>query len=223
MPFFFLFLEFRTCIHHLVDDGFIMEGQHRKSHSNYCHTYWIECDIIVHPFIRKPLLEFLTIPKSMRHKLNILMASFLVLIFLTSFSAAAQDEDEDDEEEDAESAWLGAVCCFASVIGIGIIFFMLKKKADERRESQSLQGRRPHSRPPYPYTPRPSHQVRSGTYAGYPYAPVPPQTTAAPPSRGPVQCDRCGSQNLRTFHDGYIKCNDCKHVFHSTETTRKKL
>lgn len=159
----------------------------------------------------------------MRHKPVILMASFLVLIFLISFSAAAQDEDESEEEDDSESMWLSAVCCFASLIGVGIIFFMLKKKADERREMQSLQGRRAHSRPSYPSTTRPPHQVRPpGTHAGYPYTPAPPSTTTVPPSRGPVQCNRCDSQNLRTFHDGYIKCNDCKHVFHSIEASRKR-
>ena len=143
-----------------------------------------------------------------------LMVLLFVLFLFTLPSAMAQD-DESDEEASDEGACIFATFCVLMLFIIFLIYMSAKKKPEKPwgdRTTGQIQRRpqQPGYRYPIPhkaYPPQaPTYPLRTKAY--------PPKPT---PQRKDVKCDLCSSKNLRFFEKGYVKCNDCRHVFYITE------
>jgi hypothetical protein len=97
---------------------------------------------------------------------------------------------------------------------IFLIYISAKRKSQKQAESRTGgPGYPPPTRPQYAY---PAHR--------HPYPPpiAPVHHPQPPPPKKDVKCDLCGSKNLRFFEKGYVKCNDCRHVFYITEGYRQR-
>lgn len=158
--------------------------------------------------VEKPLLKPYLIPYSMKAVIFRLMFFLLLVILLTMPSATAQNDEEDSAN----------TCIFASFCLI-TLFIMFLIYISAKRKAETSQGERP----------------RWGTYSqthqrGYRYPmprpvyppPAPSYQQRPEPQKRDVKCDLCNSKNLRFFEGGYVKCNDCRHVFYITEIYRRK-
>ncbi len=135
----------------------------------------------------------------------VLLSFFLVF----SPSALAQDDEEADST--------GDVCIFSSFCIVMLFIFFVVYFSSRRRARDNQQ---------YQTTGPPGYPPRQPSYR-YPMPPPyqPPGTTRGQVQQVPkteIKCDLCNSKNLRIFEDGYYKCNDCRHVFYHTETTRRR-
>jgi hypothetical protein len=162
----------------------------------------------------KPLLEPYIISYSMKAVIFRLIVLLFVLFLLIFPSAAAQD-DESDEGSGDDAACIFSTFCVLFLFVLYLIYVSAKKKSE-----QSQSGRAPgqmqgyHQRPGYRYpAPHKGYPPRTTRY--------PPRTQAYPPKPTPqrkdVKCDLCSSKNLRFFEKGFVKCNDCRHVFYISE------
>ena len=145
--------------------------------------------------------------KAVVYRLIVLM---LVVILLTMPSATAQD---DEEGEDGAGTCIFASFCIITLFIIFLIYISAKRKSEASQEGRARWGTytQPHQRG-YRY-PLPRSV----------YPPPPPTYQQRPePQKSDVKCDLCGSKNLRFFEEGYVKCNDCRHVFYITEGYRGK-
>lgn len=139
-----------------------------------------------------------------------LMVFLLLVILLTMPSATAQD---DEEGEDGASTCIFASFCLITLFIMFLIYISAKRKAETSQEGKTRWSTytQPHQRG-YRYPlPRPVYPPPTKTY------PLRPE-----PQKRDVKCDLCNSKNLRFFEGGYVKCNDCKHVFYITEGYRSK-
>jgi hypothetical protein len=137
------------------------------------------------------------------------IAVMLSLFLLFSPTAFAQDDEEEDTSADA--------CIFSTFCVIMFFIFFLVYFSSRRRTRDNQQ---------YQTTGPPGYPPRQPGYR-YPMPPTyqPPGTVRGQVQQTPkaeVKCDLCGSKNLRVFEDGYYKCNDCRHVFYHTETSRRR-
>ena len=132
----------------------------------------------------------------------------LTIFTITLSTAQAQDGDEEATED---------VCIFSTfcVVMIFIFFLVYFSSRRRNRDDQYSQGtnipRYPPRQPGYRYPMPPTYQ-----------SPVRIQGQRPPPPKTEIKCDLCDSKNLRVFEDGYYKCNDCRHVFYHTESSRKR-
>jgi hypothetical protein len=136
----------------------------------------------------------------MELKKRAVIIGILFLMFVLSLPGAAAQDDEGDGGEDDS----GVTCVFCSVI-IFILFLVYMAYQGSKRRNQERGGYAPSVHGSY--TPQTDYRRPQ-------YRTPPPQ---APVQRGDVKCDLCGSKNLRFFEKGYVKCNDCRHVFHVSE------
>ncbi len=158
----------------------------------------------------KPLLKPYLIPYSMKAVIYRLMVLMLLMILLTMPSATAQD---DEEGEDGASTCIFASFCIITLFIMFLIYISAKRKAESSQEQKPRWGTytQPHQRG-YRYPmPRPVYPPPAPTYQRRPE-----------PQKRDVKCDLCGSKNLRFFEGGYVKCNDCRHVFYITEGYQRK-
>lgn len=132
-------------------------------------------------------------------KRAVIIGILFLVLSLTLPGAAAQDDEGDGGEDDS-----GVTCIFCSII-IFLIFLIYLAYEGSKRRKQERGGYDPMVYGSY----NPQRDYRQPQYRA-----PPPQ---APVQRSEVKCDLCGSKNLRFFEKGYVKCNDCRHVFHVSE------
>lgn len=131
----------------------------------------------------------------------------LIIFFLTAPSASAQDGDEESSDD---TCILSSFC----IITLFIFFLIYISSRRRSRDSQYPTGTSPHEYPPK----QPGYRYPMP----HTYPPPPSRNQRPPPPKTEIKCDLCDSKNIRTFEDGYYKCNDCKHVFYHTETSRRR-
>ena len=138
-----------------------------------------------------------------------LLVLLLVILMLTLPAVSAQEDGENGEEEDT-----GDNGCIIATFCVVMLFLLYLAYLATRKKSDTSYGE---TRGKPKYSPRGSTHRYPGTYRPYP----PPPAKSYPPKREPekkdVKCDLCNSKNLRFFEEGYVKCNDCKHVFYISE------
>ena len=132
----------------------------------------------------------------------------LILFLLITPNVAAQGDDEETSDD----------ACILSTFCVIILFIFFLIYISSRRKSQDQQYPRGANPPGYPpgqsghQYPGP-HTYPSGTNV---------RNQPPPPPKTEMKCDLCHSKNLRAFEDGYFKCNDCRHVFYHTESSRRR-
>ncbi len=126
----------------------------------------------------------------------------LILFLLITPNVAAQDDDEQSDD-----------ACILSTFCVIILFIFFLIYLSSRRKNQDQQYPRGTNAPGYP-------PGQSGHR--YPMPPITRGNQGPPPPRTDIKCDLCHSKNLRVFEDGYFKCNDCRHVFYHTESSRRR-
>jgi len=136
-------------------------------------------------------------------KRAVLICLFILLFLLASPPVSAQDDEGNGEGEDTS----GVTCVFCSII-IFIVFLVFMAYQNSKRRNQEKGGYNPSVY---------SGQSYQQGYR-YPQRRAPPQQPPPPPpQKSEVKCDLCFSKNLRFFEKGFVKCNDCRHVFHVSE------
>jgi hypothetical protein len=122
----------------------------------------------------------------------------------------AQNESEEDNA-DGETCIIGSFCLIILFIFF-IGYLSIRQRTKARRAEAAKSG--PSGHP---------HGYGHG-YAQYRTMPPPVQGLHPEHSvnRKDVKCDLCSSQDLRFFEKGYVKCNDCKHVFYISEGWRAR-
>ncbi|UCE37255.1 MAG: hypothetical protein JSW00_17550 [Thermoplasmata archaeon] len=147
--------------------------------------------------------------KAVVNKLMVFL--FLVLLLSLPLSAAQEGDGEGEgEEEDTgdEEGCILATFCVIMLFVLYLIYYATRRKRETSGGRQAGQPSYPppgrEYRFPVPHKPYPSTQTRP-----YPSAPE--------PQKKDVKCDLCRSKNLRFFEKGYVKCNDCRHVFYISE------
>jgi hypothetical protein len=145
----------------------------------------------------------------MKAALHGLLVFFLVILMLILPTVSAQEDEENGEEEET-----GDNGCIVGTFCVVMLFLLYLAYLATRKKSDTSYGETV-GKPKYP--PRGSTYRYPGTYRPYP----PPPTKSYPPIREPekkdVECDLCNSKNLRFFEKGYVKCNDCRHIFYIGE------
>lgn len=159
--------------------------------------------------LEKPLLKHYIISLLMKAALHWLLVLFLVILILILPTASAQEDEENGEGEDTgNEGCIVATFCVVMLFLLYLAYYAMKKKSD--KSSGEAWGR---SR----YSSRGSTYRYPGTYRPYPPPPAKTYPTRKEPEKKDVKCDLCTSKNLRFFEKGYVKCNDCKHVFYISE------
>lgn len=139
--------------------------------------------------------------------IGLITVIFLTFLLMIPYAIAQEDEEGTTANED--------VCILTSFCGVILfILFLIYVSSKKRSDSSVNHGtsgprgyppRQPANRYPMPHT--------------YP----PPRKQMQAPSQKPdIKCDLCDSKNIRTFEGGYFKCNDCRHVFYHTESSRRR-
>jgi hypothetical protein len=133
---------------------------------------------------------------------------FVVILILILPTASAQEDEENGEEETGDNGCIVATFCVVMLFLLYLAYIATRKKSDP--SSGEVRGK-----PRFP--PRGSTHRYPGTYRPYP----PPSAKSYPPKMEPekkdVKCNSCNSKNLRFFEEGYVKCNDCRHIFYMSE------
>lgn len=159
--------------------------------------------------LEKPLLNLYLISYSMKAVVYRFIIFLLVAFLLILPSASAQDDDEGD----------GGTCIFATFCVLMLFLIFLIYLSTKRKSETPWGGRARGQMYTPPTQPRYRYPPPHTTY------PPPPATTyprKPEPQQKDVKCDLCGSKNLRFFEEGYVKCNDCRHVFYITEGYSRK-
>jgi len=136
----------------------------------------------------------------------------LCLILLSSFSFAKAQDDQEEEPEDESG------CIFATFCVLILFLMFLAYMASRRKSERSWEGRAEERRS-YPRSQAYRYPPPRTAFPPSELIAVPPKPT---PQKSEVKCDLCNSKNLRFFEDGYVKCNDCRHVFYITEGYGRK-
>jgi hypothetical protein len=136
----------------------------------------------------------------MESKKRAVIISLLFLIFLLATPNIAAQDDEGNGEDTS-----GDTCVICSII-ILIFFIVFMAYKNSKRRNQDKGGYNPSAYSGQPYQPGYRHPQRRA-----------PPSQPAPVQQTDVKCDLCNSKNLRFFEKGYVKCNDCRHVFHMSE------
>ncbi len=156
----------------------------------------------------KPLLKHHIISLSMKATLQWLLALLFIILMLILPTVSAQEDEENGEEETGNDGCIVTTFCVVILFLLYLAYLATRKKSDTsygetRRKSK--------------YPPRGSTYRYPGTYRPYP----PPPAKSYPPKREfekkDVKCNLCNSKNLRFFEEGYVKCNDCRHIFYMSE------
>lgn len=159
--------------------------------------------------LEKPLLKHYIISLSMKAALHGLLVFLLVILILTLPTVSAQEDEENGEEENT-----GNDGCIIATFCVVMLFLLYLAYIATRKKSDTSSGEA-RGKPKSP--PRGSTYRYPGTYRPYP----PPPAKSYPPKRElekkDVKCDLCNSKNLRFFEEGYVKCNDCRHIFYIGE------
>lgn len=168
----------------------------------------------IYPITEKPLLNLYLILYTMKAVVYSSIIILLLVFLLTSPFTLAQNDEEEEEQQDDGSACIFGTFCIIMLFLLYMVYLGNKRKS-ERSQEQRVKGQYPTPPPPrsgYRYPPR------------YPAYPPPPAARhpRPPPQKKDVKCDLCGSKNLRTFEEGYFKCNECRHVFYISESYRQK-
>ena len=132
---------------------------------------------------------------------------FLLVAFLLTLSFATAQDDQEDEENGEGTCFLASFCLIVLFI-VFLIYLSARRKSKTSQEGRARGGM---------YTP--PHQP--GYRYPMPHTAYPPPSSAyqqrPEPQKKDVKCDLCRSKNLRFFEEGFVKCNDCRHVFYITE------
>jgi hypothetical protein len=159
--------------------------------------------------LEKPLLKHYIISLSMKAALQMLLVLLLVILMLILPTVSAQEDEENGEEEDTgDNGCIVATFCVVMLFLLYLAYYATKKKSDT--SSGEARGR-PR------YHPRGSTYRYPGTYSPYPPLPTKSYPSKREPEKKDVKCDLCNSKNLRFFEEGYVKCNDCRHIFYIGE------
>lgn len=148
-----------------------------------------------------------------------LMVLLFVLFLLILPSAVAQDNETDEDASDEGTCILATFCTLLLFI-VFLIYVSAKRKSEQSQSGRTpgQMQRRP-QQPGYRYPG--SHKAYPRRTPAYPRkAPVYPPKPTTP--QKDVKCDLCSSKNLRFFEKGFVKCNDCRHVFYISEGYSKK-
>ena len=141
-----------------------------------------------------------------------LTAVLCMAIILISPIASAQDGS--DGEEGSDDACIFTTFCIVMLFVLFLIYVAAKWKSDASQEAKARWQSRMRTYQQGDRYPTP-HKIY----------PPPPGTALQPkplPQKKDVRCDSCSSKNLRFFEKGYVKCNDCRHVFYISEGYRTR-
>ncbi len=145
----------------------------------------------------------------MKAAIHITIAILSILLILSLPSVGAQGDGENGEEEST-----GSEGCIVATFCVVMLFLLYLAYLATRKKPDTSTGE---IREGYRYSPHGSTYRYQGTYS--PNRPSPARTYTPKPQeeKRDVKCDLCNSKNLRFFEEGYVKCNDCRHVFYITE------
>lgn len=130
-----------------------------------------------------------------------------IIFLLTAPSAAAQDGDEEASDD----------ACILTTFCVIILFIFFLIYINSRNRSKNPEYPRGANPPQYP-----PKQPGNRYTMPQSYPPPTSRNQRLPPPKGEIKCDLCDSKNIRAFEDGYFKCNDCRHVFYHTESSRRR-
>jgi hypothetical protein len=149
----------------------------------------------------------------MHYSMKVVKLAWIVVILIIFLMTSSTVQAQDDEEDTSADACIFSTFCVTALFFFGILYLISRRKT---RDNQQYQRTSPPGYPPrqpeYRFPPPPTYQT-TGSVRG--------QRTP-PPQKTEIKCDLCNSKNLRVFEGGYYKCNDCRHVFYHTETTRRR-
>ena len=138
--------------------------------------------------------------------------SLILILMVASILFVPQVAAQNDEENADDSACILTSFCIVIFIVLFLFYLSVKKKArDQMEPTAPTQSGYPPPQPGYRYPP-----------PGLGAQPYGMARTQDQPVQVEVKCDLCSSKNLRSFEDGYFKCNECRHVFFISEMQKRR-